>query len=105
MPDFTSCFSISAKHPCLSGHFPDRPIVPAVLLLQAVADALRPHVGNRAPIAVNAAKFLLPVLPEQALTLQLKIDHATAHAHFRCSCEGQIVAQGRMRYASTGPHP
>ncbi len=102
MPEFVTNFSIPAHHPCLSGHFPDRPIVPAVLLLQSVVDALRPHFCNRAPIAVNAAKFLLPVLPEQTLSLHLNIDHASAR--FRCTCEGQTVAQGQMRYASTELH-
>lgn len=98
MPEFRSTFSIPAQHPCLPGHFPGRPIVPAVLLLQAIADALRPHFDNRSPTRVSTAKFLHPVLPEQTLTLQLVTNPNSASADFRCSLEGRIVARGRMHY-------
>lgn len=104
MPEFTTTFSIPSQHPCLPGHFPDRPIVPAVLLLQSVADALRPHFGNRAPSQVSAAKFLHPVLPGQTLMLQLDIDRASARARFRCNLGSRIVAQGEMRYDGHGMH-
>lgn len=104
MPEFTTTFRIPSQHPCLPGHFPGRPIVPAVLLLQSVVDALRPHFGNRAPSRVSAAKFLHPVLPEQILMLQLDIDRAGARARFRCNLGTHIVAQGEMRYDIHGTH-
>jgi len=102
MPEFTTTFSISAQHPCLPGHFPGRPVVPAVLLLQSVADALRPHFGNWAPSRVSAAKFLHPVSPEQTLVLQLDIDHTGARARFHCTLGALTVAQGELHFDEHG---
>ncbi len=104
MPEFTTTFSIPAQHPCLPGHFPGRPVVPAVLLLQSVADALRPHFGNRAPSRVSAAKFLHPVAPEQTLVLQLDIDRASARARFCCKIGTRTVAHGELHFDEHGTH-
>ncbi len=54
---------LPASHPVFRGHFPARPIVPGVMLL----DALLHEQGAGAGCVVLAAKFLHPVGPEQAL--------------------------------------
>jgi len=37
---FEACRAISADHPSLPGHFPDRPLVPGVVILDEVLTAL-----------------------------------------------------------------
>ena len=57
---------IAATHPALPGHFPGNPIVPGVVLLDMVVQALPRHTGG--PVRVSgfpSAKFLAPLLPEQ----------------------------------------
>jgi 3-hydroxymyristoyl/3-hydroxydecanoyl-(acyl carrier protein) dehydratase len=61
-------FRVPSDHPALPGHFPGRPIVPGVLLLDAVmqeAAAIRAD----PPTRLLRAKFPAPVLPGDAIEI------------------------------------
>ena len=90
-------FIIAADHPCLDGHFPGRPVVPAVVLLDEILSAARRHLSGVGRLrAVSNAKFLQPVLPEQAVTVSLDLRDAGATIEFRCRTAAGVVAQGRF---------
>lgn len=59
-------------HPALAGHFPGRPIVPGVVLLDRAMLAIEHWLarGEPAQREISSAKFLSPLLPGQALHLQ-----------------------------------
>lgn len=57
-------FTVPAGHPCLPGHFPGRPVVPGVVLLDHAAALVAADTG-RALLGYAAVRFLHPVLPEQ----------------------------------------
>jgi 3-hydroxymyristoyl/3-hydroxydecanoyl-(acyl carrier protein) dehydratase len=59
--------SIAGDHPAFAGHFPGRPIVPGVVLLDACLRALG---GTATRIA--SAKFLSMVLPGEAVRLEVE---------------------------------
>lgn len=66
-------FSIAADHPCLSGHFPGRPIVPGVVILEQVLCAVAKHAGHE--VVANTlpqVKFVQPLLPGQLATIALQ---------------------------------
>jgi 3-hydroxymyristoyl/3-hydroxydecanoyl-(acyl carrier protein) dehydratase len=64
---------IATDHPAYAGHFPGRPILPGVVLLDAALHALAAHQGMQAMTGqLKSAKFHSPVQPGEALTL-----HAT----------------------------
>jgi 3-hydroxymyristoyl/3-hydroxydecanoyl-(acyl carrier protein) dehydratase len=65
------CFA--ADHPALPGHFPGRPLVPGVVLLDRVAAAVERWRGQRVA-ALAQVKFLRPLLPGQAAELILDAD-------------------------------
>lgn len=85
--------SIPREHPALAGHFPGHPIVPGVVLLDAVAQALARHDG-RALRRIGSAKFLRPVAPGEVLDFVCEGD-ATA-ARFSIRSGAAHVASGTV---------
>jgi 3-hydroxyacyl-[acyl-carrier-protein] dehydratase len=70
-PDITT-LRIDASHPSLPGHFPGRPIVPGVLLLDQVISRAERWLGRRLSIGTLAqAKFTQALLPNEEATLSL----------------------------------
>ena len=70
--------AIAATHPAFDGHFPSRPILPGVVLLDHSLRALVAHLDTLPPTAearslprIAVAKFLSPVAPGESLSLDL----------------------------------
>ena len=87
-------FTIPADHPCLPGHFPGRPVVPGVVLLdEAFALVLAGRPEARVA-ALDGVKFLSPVLPDQAVAVAWN-EPEPGRIAFSCSVGGRIVVRGR----------
>jgi 3-hydroxyacyl-[acyl-carrier-protein] dehydratase len=97
---FTSRAVVAGDHPCLPGHFPDRPIVPAVLILELVAEAATAAIGPLRIEGLRSAKFLAPLSPGQ--TLQIHLECSEAQIRFRCEHDGRPIAQGALDYRRAG---
>ncbi|WP_434514614.1 hypothetical protein AB6Q56_19120 [Dechloromonas sp. ARDL1] len=65
-------WTVPADHPAFPGHFPGRPIVPGVVLLDRAILFAEEMLG-RPGLAwqIGNAKFFSPVAPEEALTFAL----------------------------------
>lgn len=62
---------LAADHPAYAGHFPGQPVLPGVVLLDAVLDQI--NTCGRYPARhwqILAAKFLMVVRPGDALMLE-----------------------------------
>jgi 3-hydroxyacyl-[acyl-carrier-protein] dehydratase len=95
---FETVRMIPADHPCLAGHFPGAPIVPAVVILEEVEAALAEWRGGSRIAAVPAAKFLVPIKPGQPFTVRLsRREPDETDVNFSCSVDGQIAVQGRLQ--------
>lgn len=67
---FVRPLRFDAAHPSFAGHFPGRPIVAGVLLLEAAADALREWRGLGVRQVIDA-KFIAPLLPGEDAEVEL----------------------------------
>ncbi|HLV88917.1 MAG TPA: 3-hydroxyacyl-ACP dehydratase FabZ [Candidatus Sulfotelmatobacter sp.] len=76
---------IDPENPVFAGHFPGKPILPGVLLIEAVAQTAGVMLGSAAPqaadknpgkiallAAVNRFKFFKPVTPGQEIRVETK---------------------------------
>lgn len=93
VPEHRCMAQVSAAHPSLAGHFPGNPVVPAVLLLQLVLDALRAWRGPQCQLRrLLAAKFLLPLRPDESFEIVLRL--VETRLDFRCERAARLLAQG-----------
>ena len=84
---------IPANHPALPGHFPGRPIVPGVVLLQCVLDEAERWLGKKLSVRqLPQAKFSAPLLPEQDAELELRLTRN--ELRFSVTRDAQVVTQG-----------
>ena len=86
-----SC-TIPTDHPSLDGHFPGNPVVPGVVLLDQVREALRVWQPGQRISTIKQVKFLQVLLPGQRLDIQLESDQKKLR--FRASHEDRLILQG-----------
>lgn len=66
----TAQFVVPAGHPVLAGHFPGQPLVPGVLLLDAVRLAVDAAHGRRHDVvAVGDVRWHAPLVPDTPATV------------------------------------
>jgi beta-hydroxyacyl-ACP dehydratase FabZ len=76
--------SVSGNEPFFQGHFPGRPIMPGVLIVEAMAQAAcilmlrKPEMKDKLAffMGIDGVKFRKPVLPGDQLELRVEITRA-----------------------------
>jgi 3-hydroxyacyl-[acyl-carrier-protein] dehydratase len=108
---------VDPANPVFAGHFPAKPILPGVFLIEAVAQTAGVMLGSATPeasaksndgavallAAVNRFKFLKPVTPGQILRVETK--KLTEALQMACVggtvwVDGEIVAKGELSVVS-----
>lgn len=101
--------SVTANEPFFQGHFPGAPIMPGVLVLEALAQTggiLVHQKGYTEKIAllmsVNNAKFRRPVMPGDTLHLHASGTHISSKGgkvQAKATVNDQLVAEAEIGFA------
>ena len=87
---------IHDDHPAYAGHFPGRPVLPGVVLLDAALSAISDATGRSLSTReLASAKFLSPVTPGETLTLEQRTT-ASGAIEFTIRANERIVARGTV---------
>lgn len=102
--------NVSANEPYFEGHFPNRPIMPGVLILEAMAQAAGILVfktrGTKPDaeslyyyVGIDSARFKRPVIPGDQLELEVIFERELRSiARFQCEArvDGRKVAEATI---------
>lgn len=102
--------NVTANEPFFQGHFPSNPIMPGVLITEALAQAgavlLLDMEENRGKLGVftgiNNFKFRRQVVPGDTLTLEadlIKYRHGMGKAEVKATVDGELAAGGEISFA------
>lgn len=97
MREWRTDAQVPADHPCLAGHFPGNPVVPAVVLLEQVLTAVHAWRGPHWQLRrLRTAKFLLPLRPDQRFEIVLRMAGSPpdSQLEWRCERDAGLLAQG-----------
>lgn len=96
-----SGLNIAPDHPALAGHFPGAPVVPGVVILDAVVEAAERWRGQTLRIeGVQQVKFLAPLLPGRPARVLLEIDAQALR--FRVQDAQRLLAAGVLSVDAGG---
>ncbi len=98
---FTASLRVASDHPALAGHFPGRPIVPGVLVLDRLLEAAEGQLGHALRVVGLAhAKFPAPLMPEEEARMNFRIDGD--RLDFEIDHHGRLIARGVFQLAPVG---
>ena len=102
---------ISVSDPFLQGHFPDRPVMPGVLILDAIAQTAGIGVVWNDPsrrgrgvalLGINRARFHRPAVPGDILRLSTHMGHTrrdVLRIEGTASVQGELIAEAQRLIA------
>ncbi|KGQ19092.1 Dehydratase [Lysobacter dokdonensis DS-58] len=87
-------FVVPSDHPSLPGHFPGHPVVPGVVVLDRVFDAIEAAHGPLGAVRLPQVKFVQPLLPGQHA--QVLLEAGEGRWRFRVVRDAQTIASGEV---------
>src|SRR5579871_6702079 len=97
--------NVTINEPFFVGHFPEFPVMPGVLIIEAMAQVAGVLVLKRIPdrknklvllASVEQAKFRRPVLPGHQLRIEMKVTRrkaTVAKMHGQATVDGHVMAE------------
>lgn len=107
--------NVTANEPFFQGHFPDQPIMPGVLILEALAQTagilmheMGYHGSTAVFLSIKEAKFRRPVRPGDTLFLMIKGLHAGNHGNRVAARallqDDQVAVEAELAFALVDKH-
>lgn len=99
---YKTAIIISPQHPSLAGHFPGRPVIPAVVILEEIIDMVQQRWQSHYWVSdIPVVKFLRPWPPGQLVTLSLTANNMQ-HIKFLCTWQGDNLVKGELILTQQG---
>lgn len=106
----TAIKTVSVNEPHFKGHFPEKHVMPGVLIVESLAQAgaivLLSKDEFKGKIAyfvgIDKMRFKRQVVPGDSLTLEvelIKIKGPVGIAKAKATCEGEVCASGQIKFA------
>jgi len=112
----TAIKNVTINEPFFSGHYPHRPVMPGVLIIEAMAQTaailsfvtLNQKIDDRSVyyfVGIDGARFKRPVEPGDQLRLELRITRSTrgiwkfagtAHVEDKLAAEAELMCTTKM---------
>lgn len=107
--------NVTINEPFFQGHFPNHPIMPGVLILEAMAQVggvgalnLSENLGKLAYfLSIKEAKFRKPVVPGDQLVIEveiLKTKLSVMQVKATAKVAGEVVTEAEMMFAFVTPN-
>ena len=101
--DDTECVRITLRVPIelrwLEGHFPEDPILPAVVQVREALGFVRDNWPDLPGLLrIKRAKFRRPIRPLDALTLKLRRKERSPHVTFEYSRDSEVCSGGNLEF-------
>jgi UDP-3-O-[3-hydroxymyristoyl] N-acetylglucosamine deacetylase / 3-hydroxyacyl-[acyl-carrier-protein] dehydratase len=101
--------NVSCNEPFFQGHWPGRPIMPGVLIVEAlaqaagvmIADVVDPRERSALIISIDDVKIRRPVVPGDQLRLDvscLRLKNTSAHVQGIATVDDQVAAEAKIRF-------
>ena len=109
--------NVTANEPHFTGHFPGFPVMPGVLIIEAMAQVggilvgkVAPHTRGRVMFlaSVQEAKFRRPVVPGDQLRIEMKLlrlKYTVAKMQGVAKVDGQVAAEAILMCKLADPPP
>ncbi|MGE5553960.1 MAG: 3-hydroxyacyl-ACP dehydratase FabZ [Betaproteobacteria bacterium] len=102
--------NVTVNEPHFPGHYPGRPLMPGVLILEAMAQVAGAaslaagELEGRVPVlaGIDRARFRRPVVPGDQLVIEVELGRAkagVAKATGRATVDGVLVAEAELMFA------
>ena len=107
--------NVTINEPFFQGHFPGHPIMPGVLILEAMAQvggvgvlSLSENLGKLAYfLSIKEAKFRKPVVPGDQLIIEVEIVKtklSVMQVRATARVDGEVVTEAQMMFALVTPN-
>ena len=103
--------NVSANEPYFQGHFPEKPVMPGVLIIESMAQVAGVLIGKRVEdsykklmllASIEGAKFRRPVEPGDQLRIEAEITNmrrTAAKVMGKAFVDGKLVAEAELMCA------